>query len=278
MSEREISIECIAETKVNEEAVYRWLATMGVSKDFKLPDTRVDDESVVSDPALTVALAAKQCYMSFEPGLNPNVTKVRRDYTEYLDNILKSGHGSVLEHATWTFAIDGVTRVFTAEMNRHRAGWAISEKSLRFVRFDEDIPFWMPMSLRDEPDDEPTVKAAKKQSREIFRDAFSDCRMHYDRLKKIWDIEGRKQFAEKKKLTSMFRRIVPLGVCTGGVWTGNARALRHVMAMRASPAAEEEILHVFSQIAQVMSQQEPLLFGDFHQDDNGYWVPKYPKV
>ena len=70
-------------------------------------------------------MAAKRCYMSFEAGLNPNVTRVRKDLTEYLDNVLKSGHGSVLEHATYTFAIENVSRVFTGELNRHRAGVGI---------------------------------------------------------------------------------------------------------------------------------------------------------
>src|ERR1700687_5902785 len=138
----EIEIFNIASTTVDQVEVRRWLTHVG-APDFVVPVQ-------VTEPALLIALAAKRCYMSFEPGLNPNVTRVRSDYVEYFDNILRSGHGSVLEHAVYTYAIEGVSRVFTAEMNRHRAGWAISEGSLRFIRFDKSIPYWLAESLRGE--------------------------------------------------------------------------------------------------------------------------------
>lgn len=97
----------------------------------------------------------------------------------------------------------------------------------------------------------------------------------YGHLLETWGMsDGDKNFEYKKKITSCLRRIVPLGVATGGVWTGNMRALRHVIALRTDPAAEEEITHVFGRIAKMMINQEQMLFGDF--DDN--FVPKYKKV
>ena len=48
--------------------------------------------------------------------------------------------------------------------------------------------------------------------------------------------------------------------------------------MRASEAAEEEIAYVFGKIAKLMAQEEPMLFGDFSENENGFWAPKYPKV
>src|SRR5512137_845150 len=105
----DIEVFCTAQTRVNRDEVRRWLDFIGANG-FEIPQ-----EDACSDPALLVALAAKRCYMSFEPGLNPNVTKVRKDLTEYLDNVLKSGHGSVLEHACYSFAIENISRVFTGE-------------------------------------------------------------------------------------------------------------------------------------------------------------------
>lgn len=66
------------------------------------------------------AIIGRRCYMSFEKQggggfANPNISKILADWGEYFDNILKS----VLEHATWTWAIEGCSRVFTGEMNRH---------------------------------------------------------------------------------------------------------------------------------------------------------------
>jgi thymidylate synthase (FAD) len=95
----------------------------------------------------------------------------------------------------------------------------------------------------------------------------------------VWDMEaGDKNFDYKKKVTSCLRRIVPLGVATGGAWTGNIRALRHVMALRTDPSAEEEIAHVFGLIARDILAREPLLFQDFELTEAGPAVPKYRKV
>lgn len=269
----DIEIFNIARTMVDREQVRQWLNRIGATG-YEIPA-----EGTVPDPALLVALAAKRCYMSFEPGLNPNVTKVRSDLTEYLDNILASGHGSVLEHSVYTFAIEGVSRVFTGEMNRHRAGWAISEGSMRFIRFDRNIPWWMPTSLQVQPGDDADLVHRKESSQRVFHKAFLDMREHYREFMRIWDMEeGHHNFGYKKRVTSCGRRIIGMGVATGGVWTGNLRALRHVIALRSDePHAEEEIYHVFSRIGRYMIYHEQQLFGDFHRD-NGSWVPEYPKV
>ena len=181
----------------------------------------------------------------------------------------------------FTFAIEGVSRVFTAEMNRHRAGWAISEGSMRFIRFDKDIPWWMPTSLRSDVNDDADLAERKRRTREGFWDVYEFVQKVYQRFLDIWDMpDGHHNFKYKKRVTSCLRRIVPMGVATGGVWTGNVRALRHVLTMRGhEPSAEEEIFHVFSEkIAPLMIGTEPLLFGDFTTDADGSCVPKYRKV
>jgi thymidylate synthase ThyX len=61
---------------------------------------------------LLVEFGGRACYRSWEPGLNPNVTKIRTDQREYFANILRSAHGSVLEHANYSFALRNVSRVF----------------------------------------------------------------------------------------------------------------------------------------------------------------------
>jgi thymidylate synthase (FAD) len=269
----EIEIYPLAKTVVDRVAVRRWLDDMD-AVGFQVPEPEA-----CTDAALLVALAAKQCYMSFEPGLNPNVTKVRENLVDYLDNILASGHGSVLEHASFTLAINGVSRVFTAEMNRHRAGWAISERSMRFIRFEHQISWWMPLSLRENAADDSELADRKRKSRELFHQMFSYQSETYAHLVDIWDMDaGDKNFHYKKTVTSCLRRIIGMGCATGGVWTGNVRALRHVLAMRASSVAEEEICHVFSRVAELVVDSEPMIFGDFKQDDRGFWKPKYAKV
>ncbi len=301
-----IEIFPIAKTQVNRDVVRQWLAHLGVESDV----VGAADEQAVTDPALLVALAGKTCYNSWEvsDALNPNVTRVRKDWAAYLDNILKSGHGSTLEHSVYSFALEGVTRVLTAELNRHRAGWAISERSLRYVRFGEvGVKYWEPLFLSSaETTELATYKrtllandafsSLKKDlasgflplesteeklaaSRILLERQFDDQSEWYALMTKIWEKElaPDSTFHLKKQLTSMFRRGVGMGCSTGGVWTGNMRALRHVIALRATPEAEEEICHVFSRIGKLMVESEPALFGDF-EETNNFWTPKYPKV
>ncbi len=270
----EIKVFCIARTTVDREAVRLWLDDLGANE-FEIPP-----EETVRDPALLVALAAKQCYMAFQPGLNPNVNKVRKDMIEYLDNVLKQKHGSVIEHATFTFAINGCSRVFTGEMNRHRAGVAISERSMRYIRYTEkDISFWMPECFREESIDGVEIKKKKKLSRNLMENMFTKQGEAMEKFAEIWkeELDPKSTFHLKKVLTSAFRRCVGMGIATGGVWTLNLRALRHTIALRTDPSAEEEILHIFKKIGAIMLKELPEIFGDFKEKE-GSLVPEYWKV
>lgn len=270
----EVTVYALASTTVDRKAVREWLDEMGANE-FEIPPAET-----VTDPALLVALAAKQCYMAFQPGLNPNVTKVRKDMVEYLDNVLKQKHGSVLEHAVFTFGINGCSRVFTGEMNRHRAGVGISERSMRYIRYTEaDIRFWMPECFRDEDADTPGIAEKKRRSREILTAQFASQGKMMETFANLWkeELSPESTFHAKKVLTSAFRRGIGMGIATGGVWTLNIRALRHVIALRTDAGAEEEIVHVCRKIGRIMLERVPELFGDF-KEVNGSFVPEYWKV
>jgi thymidylate synthase (FAD) len=204
------------------------------------------------------------CYRSWEPGLNPNVSKVRTDQKEYFLNILRSGHGSVLEHANYSFVIWDCSRVFTHELTRHRAGSAFSQESLRFVRL-KDIPFRIPDSL--EPMRPQIISIL-----ETLEDFQITAAGHFG-----LDEEG-KSFHEKKEITSALRRLAPEGLSTMIIWTANVRTLRHTIQARTDPGAEEEIRYVFDKIGRIMLQEAPLLFGDFTVGEDGAWRTKYKKV
>ena len=213
---------------------------------------------------LIVEFGGRACYRSWEPGLNPNVTKVRTDQREYFANILRSAHGSVLEHANYSFAIRNCSRVFTHELVRHRAGSAFSQESLRYVRLS-DIGFRVPPAL--EPVREQVV-AIVEQLEEFQVSAAAELGI---------DAEG-VPFHVKKEVTSALRRLAPIGLSTDIVWTTNARTLRHVIEMRTAEGAEEELRLVFDRIASVMQAEAPGLFQDFGRQDDGSWVPEHRKV
>jgi thymidylate synthase (FAD) len=213
---------------------------------------------------LIVEFAGRACYRSWEPGLNPNVTKVRSDQREYFANILRSAHGSVLEHASYSFALRNVSRVATHEIVRHRAGSAFSQESLRYVRL-ADIGFRVAPAL--EPVRE-RVLALVEQLEEFQASAARELGIDEDGV----------PFHVKKEVTSALRRLAPIGLSTDIIWTANVRTLRHVVEMRTDPGAEEELRLIFDQVARLMRAEAPGLFQDFERHEDGSWVPEHRKV
>ncbi|HMD56303.1 MAG TPA: FAD-dependent thymidylate synthase [Solirubrobacteraceae bacterium] len=213
---------------------------------------------------LLVEFGGRACYRSWEPGLNQNVTRVRSDQREYFANILRSAHGSVLEHANYSFALRNVSRTFTHELVRHRAGSAFSQESLRYVRLT-DIGFRVAPAL--EPVREQ-VLAIVEQLEEFQVSAARELGIDEDGV----------PFHVKKEVTSALRRLAPIGLSTDIIWTANVRTLRHVIEMRTAEGAEEELRLVFDRIAAVMLAEAPGLFQDFIRQPDGSWVPEYRKV
>jgi len=268
---KDISVQLIANSTLNREAALYWIRGQLGFLDYELPD---------GDPiAHVVMCAAKRCYNAFDLGQNKNLTKVRHDLAPHIANVVSSAHGSVLEHVTFTFAIEGITRVLTGELNRHRAGVAISEGSGRYIRFNDDIAYRLPTVFRPHKGDSVALEAKRGASADIMEDAFAVQADYYRQLEEIWADElAGTDFHTKKELTSAMRRIIGIGYCTGGVWTFNARALRHVICLRSAEGAEEEIRELAKLLYQAAEPVSPLLFADMHLNANGVIETKYPKI
>lgn len=244
--------------------VARTETTMGLihfMEDIGLTPEEVDRYNKTSNGTALVEAMGRMCYRSWAPWdpkrplcTNPNVGKIREDTSEYIANIIKSGHGSVLEHANYSFVCRDVSRVFTHELVRHRAGMAYSQESLRYVRLN-DLRIWIPSIIDQMKMDRSYMDGVIKEYVEMFERIQS-------RLGDYAAIDEIKDFHTKKQLTSFFRRFAPIGLATTIGFTANARALRHVIQMRTSEAAEEEIQIVFGKIAKIMQEIEPDLFKD----------------
>jgi thymidylate synthase (FAD) len=262
MRETQPSVHLIARPSIDVEGMRGYLRAVGGESWL---ERRLEEAEGAPNPGqLLVEFSGRMCYRSWEPGLNPNVSRVRTRQDEYFENLLRSLHGSVLEHASYSFAFHNCSRVFTHELVRHRAGSAFSQESLRYVRL-KDIGFRVPPvlePLRDEVIElveqleEFQVKAAEKLG---------------------LDEEGI-PFSVKKEATSALRRLAPIGLSTDIVWTANVRTLRHVIEMRTAPGAEEELRSVFDKVAEIMLREAPSLFQDFTRGDDGTWTPEYRKV
>lgn len=241
-------------------------------KDIGSPEWQADPN--VADGENLIEAAGRMCYRSWQPydpekpeATNPNVTNVRRGNASYIANVLKSGHGSILEHVSMSFICRNVSRVFTHELVRHRAGMAYSQESLRYVRLD-DLPFWI-----------PDTALSNEKAKEKFRDVIDFLEKAQKELADIFGIADIEDFTAKKQLTSMFRRLAPSGIGTTIMVTGNLRSWRHIIAMRTSPHAEEEIRIVTGQIAEICKAQYPNVFQDMEYDpESETWTFDHPKV
>lgn len=228
---------------------------------------RVENDVSVPDGDALIEFGGRLCYRSWIPGANANVTKVRENSQQYLGNILESGHGSVTEHANYSFVFDDVSRVFTHELVRHRAGVAVSQESMRFVRLT-DIPFWFPEWARKD-------NALMRRSLELLVQMEDH---------QIWmtkhfglDDDGVK-FSEKKHKTSFMRRFAPDGVATGMLCTINVRSMRHIVYMRTALGAEEEIRLVMDDVANLALKATPNLMQDYSPNENQEWIPEFLKI
>lgn len=260
------SVYLVAKTQLVRQGLEAYL------KDIGAPDWAVDPD--VSDAENLVEAAGRMCYRSWQPydpqkpeATNPNVENVRRGNALYLANVLKSGHGSILEHAAMTFICRNVSRVFTHELVRHRAGMAYSQESLRYVRLD-DLTFRLPKAA-----------AENEKARHKFEDVIDFLEKTQKELAEIFGIADIRDFTTKKHLTSMFRRLAPIGLGTTIMVTGNLRSWRHIIAMRTSPHAEEEIRIVTGEIARTCKKEYPHVFQDMvYDEDTGAWGFAHPKV
>jgi thymidylate synthase (FAD) len=262
MHETQPGVHLIARPSLDLDGMRAYLESVGGAGWL---DGRLGESDGAPNPAETlVEFAGRACYRSWEPGLNPNVTRVRTDRQEYFANILASGHGSVLEHATFSFAFREVSRVFTHELVRHRAGSAFSQESLRYVRLT-DIGFRVPPALEPVRD---RVLALVEQLEEFQVDAAAELGIDADGV----------PFHVKKEVTSALRRLAPIGLSTDIIWSANVRTLRHVVEMRTDPSAEEELRLVFDAVAALVRREVPLLMQDFTRAEDGSWIPEHRKV
>ncbi len=266
MHETTPSVFLIARPSIDLEGMRAYLRDVGGESwlERRLGEADGPEGEKPSAGELLLEFGGRACYRSWEPGLNPNVSKIRTDRREYFANILRSGHGSVLEHANYSFAIRNCSRVFTHELVRHRAGSAFSQESLRYVRLT-DIGFRVPPAL--EPVREQVLSIVERLE-EFQVSAAAELGIE----------EQEVPFHVKKEVTSALRRLAPIGLSTDIVWTANARTLRHVIEMRTAESAEEELRLVFDEVARIMCAEAPNLFQDFVRHDDGSWVPEHHKV
>jgi thymidylate synthase (FAD) len=191
--------------------------------------------------------AGRLCYMSQR---NP----ANRTTRDYLENIKRQGHGSVLEHANYSVLVEGVSRSLTHELVRHRAGWAYSQLSQRYV--DESVAdFVMPPAIIGDDALEQTWKSQVESAQRSYVTLVDELMQRY-----AWVAD---KVHRRKMAREAARAVLPNATETKLVATGNVRAWRTMLELRSSEGAEMEIRRFAIAALRLLQVEAPGMFSDF---------------
>lgn len=217
----------------------------------------LDDEETTwvtdtdSGPELLSELAGRLCYMSF------GQRQGRKSNRDYLANIINLEHGSVLEHVVWNLIFTGVSRSFTHELIRHRAGWAYSQLSQRYVD-ESSADFVEPDIIAEDPELHTIWLRAIETSHDAYRLLSDGLAEKIEREHPEWKARDK-----RKKAREAARSVLPNATETKVFVSANARALRHFIEYRGAADAEPEIRKVAHALLGVMRREAPSMFGDY---------------
>jgi thymidylate synthase (FAD) len=188
------------------------------------------------DPEKAVAAASRQCYSKYSAS-KAFSEFTQEDIRKQLGIIMKNGHFSVLEHASFTFSIEGISRACSHQLVRHRIA-SYSQQSQRFVKL-KDIEFVVPGKI-----------AADANSNRVFSDALNACRDAYFKL------------VEAGMPAEDARYVLPNATPTKIVVTMNARALINFFELRCCLSAQWEIRQMADEMLRLVRDAAPTIFAN----------------
>ena len=215
---------------------------------FATPDhLPVQWQGESTDGERLAEFAGRLCYMSQH---NP----ANRSTRDYLENIKKQGHGSVLEHANYSLLLEGVSRSLTHELVRHRAGFAYSQLSQRYVD-ESQASFVVPPAIGGDEVLEGAWRTQIESAQAAYVALVSQLMERYS-----WVAD---KIHRRKMAREAARGVLPNSTETKIVVTGNARAWRTMLELRSSEGAELEIRRVAVLVLRILQAEAPGFFSDF---------------
>ena len=191
-------------------------------------------------PEETIALAAKLCYSrSSISDLNEKISS--RDQSEFIKKLMDMGHESVLEHVSFTFGIEGVSRVLLAQLTRHRIA-SFSVQSQRYVSYEKGFGYIIPDSIVA-----------------LGEEAVTRYKNQMDTIES-WYIDWQKQLGTGEKSNEDARFVLPNACETRIIVTMNVRELRHFFSLRMCSRAQWEIRKMAEEMFRLCFETAPALF------------------
>jgi len=191
-------------------------------------------------------------------------TQSARSNREYIQNLIDQKHDSVLEHASWTFLLTGISRAFSHQLVRHRAGFSFSQLSQQY-HDETTAKFVMPEEVKAEP-----------ATMMLWFKLIGELRRGYNSI--LTDLEdgivSRRASSKeaRRSVRSAARSILPNATETKVVFSANGRALRHFLDMRGAIAGDIEMRQVSALIYLRLKSEAPTLLSGFEMSthEDGY--------
>jgi thymidylate synthase (FAD) len=242
----------LARPQTNLSGLHGFLAGYEESTHF---NEYLDDPTELPDSAQLCKVAGQLCYMSFGRKRSYNA-----DAERYFTNMKASGHGSVFEHANFSLLLYGISRSVTHELVRHRAGVGVSQQSQRYVsgrmvRFVERPEYAVDETLH--------AQFLQRIERAAAEYAALTERILEMQHAGAQILTAQERTDLRKKVQQTARSVLPNETEAPIVVTGNARAWRHIISMRASAHAETEIRELAVRVFLCLYLIDPVLFGDY---------------
>ena len=208
-----------------------------------MPEKKLHVELIAHTPLpeQVCALGAKLCYAKADvAALREKVSA--QDQSMFLERIMQSGHLSVLEHASFTFAVEGISRVLLAQLTRHRIA-SFGVQSQRYVSLAETFSYIVP----------PAIKALGEEA--VSRYEAQMEQMH------AWYVEWQQALGGKGESSNEDARFVLPNACeTRLIVTMNVRELLHFFELRCCKRAQWEIRAMAEEMLRLCKREAPILF------------------
>lgn len=203
-----------------------------------------------------VEFAGRACYQSWS---KPNPRTATN--ASYLRHVIDVGHLSVLEHASVSFYITGISRSCSHELIRHRH-FSYSQLSQRYVP-ERDVRVVLPPGMEDDPELQEIFAAAADAGHATYTELLSRLEAAFADPPDGSDTSARPSVLQRKQARQAARAVLPNATETRIVVTGNYRAWRHFIAVRASEQADLEIRRLAIECLRQLLDIAPAAFADF---------------